>query len=784
MFTNVILSDNIVPRTVPVHTDQRVDLYRKVACGAVCFLCLLLCLCFIRSWYGNSQLLESVNNGSVFTTRNPTIDDLQALDNLHKQAELLSEYQSDGAPWKLRWGLYSGNAVVQPARDLYFRRFRDMLLIGINDSIVGKLKAVPDTAGVDDPNFALISALLKTHLMISSGVCKPDPPFVSRVLKQTLDQSNPPRGYDWLLLADRQIDFYANALPTGNPVRVPSDPAVVDHARGYLLSIQGPDRLYAALLAGAEKRFTTPQKLSALADNYGKVLIGPGEVSGVFTPEGWTYIKSASKDIKKNLSGDSCLDDPKGAVAAYQQNSADELAIQKFFVRDYIDRWQKFVTGFSVVRYAGPADAARKLETLSDPKSPLLAVFALTSKNTNFLPAPPSAIEKSIAPIAGGIDKAKEMLGVKKDTTLPDLKQTDLAVAIADAFKAVQKVVPADSETWVAPPLNKAYVDALSDLGHSLDAVAQNTNNDPAVPLAALQTYTKALEAARQLKELLPVTPNGLDVSVRQLLDEPITQVEHLIPKPKIFDTAKKANVDLQKFCSAIAGTLHKFPFQSSGQDTTLDEFSRLLAPGTGRVWKFEADSLAEFVIKDASTWKANPAAKAPVTPEMLNFLNSAQAVTDAFFPKGASQAQLFYTLRPKLDPAFQNAFVQLDVDGQSYQWRNSLQKQFFWPASPTGPSNTAVGRIATNDGLSFSFSSFDGVWAVFHLMRNAEPRLMNSKIVEWRYSSGRGSRPELIKPAPVRLEFVDFPGGADVFNPKFFDGLQCPGKAVQQLQP
>jgi type VI secretion system protein ImpL len=783
LFTGVILRDNIVPRTVPVQTDQRVDLYRKVACGAVCFLCLLLCLCFLRSWFGNSQLLQSVNAANVSTTRNPTIDDLQALDKLHQQASLLSDYDRDGPPWRLRWGLYSGNAVVQPARDLYFRRFGEMLLYGMNDSILAKLKSVPDTAGVDDPNFALVSALLKTHLMISSGVCKPEPAFVSRLLKQTLAESNPPRGYDWLQLAGRQIDFYANELPAGNPVRIPEDTSTVQHTRGYLHSIQGPDRLYAALLSGAEKRFTTPQTLSALAANYGQVLNGSGEVSGVFTPEGWAYIKAASKDLKKNMPGDSCLEDATGAIAGYQQNAADELAIQRSFIHDYIERWRKFVSGFSVVRYSGAADAAHKLELLSDPKSPLLAVFALTSKNTYFPPAQPTALEKAITPITSMSDKLKETLGVKKDTLLPDGRQVDPTAEIVDAFKAVQKIVPGDSDTWVAPAPNKAYVDALSDLGHSLDAVAQNANNDPAVLQAAKQSFSKAQDAARQLEEQLPVSPNGLDTSIRQLLEEPLAQVEHLIPKPP--DLTVKINGGARKFCSDIAATLHKFPFQASTQDASLDEFSRLFAPASGSVWKFQADVLADTVIKDGAVWKANPAAKTPVTQEMLNFLNRAQAVSDAFFSKGTSQPQLLYTLRPTSNPANQSTFVELSIDGQTYQWKDPIQQQFSWPAAP-GVTGGAVGKLVVPGANAIPFDSERGVWAVFRLMRDAEPRLLNSKIVEWKYlrsgGGGGGGVAEAMS-VPVRLEFVGFPGNADVFNPKFFADLQCSGRAVQQMQ-
>lgn len=782
LLTGVILSDNVLPRTIPAQVDERFDFYRKAACGAACFLSLLLCLCFLRSWSGNSRLLESVNGGNIPSTRHPNAEDLKALDKLHDQALLLSNYDRNGAPWRLRWGLYTGGLLVHPARDLYFQRFGEMLLFGLNDSITARLKSSPATAGTDDANYRPISELLKAHLMISSGACSPDSAFVSRVLKRALDETNPSEGPEWRQLAYRQIDFYAAELPNGNPLKIVPDDAAVEHARSYLRSIQGADRIYASLLSGAEKRFGTPQTLSALAPQYGKVLNGPAEVNGVFTPDGWAYMKAASKDVKANMPGDPCLDESRGMLANYQQDNALEGAIQRSFIRDYIAAWQKFVDGFSVVRYSGPADAARKLELLSDPKSPLLAVFALASKNTYFVPAQPSTVEKSLAPITNVIDKARDtLIGPRRDGPLADGKQFELTTEIVRVFQPVQQIVQPASDTWVYEK-NKAYVDALADLGRSMDQIAHATTPDPAISQTATQNYDKALSAARQLREALAVTSGGPYASVQRLLEEPIIQAKYLIPTP--VDITQKVNGAARRFCGSIDSTLRKYPFQPSTQEASLEEVAHLFAPGAGTVWKFEADNLADSVVKDGASWKAKDGAKVPPTAETLVFLNRAQTLTDAFFPAGASQPQLRYTLRPKLDPAFQNVFVELDVDGQPFQWKNSIQHQFNWPASG-GSVAGAVGRVVTGDGVSFAFASYGGTWGVFHLMSEAQPRILGTKVVEWKYSRGGGreDRPELIKPAPVRLEFVDLPGGADVFNPKFFADFQCSGKAVQQLQ-
>ena len=183
--------------------------------------------------------------------------------------------------------------------------------------------------------------------------------------------------------------------------------------------------------------------------------------------------------------------------------------------------------------------------------------------------------------------------------------------------------------------------------------------------------------------------------------------------------------------------------------------------------------------MREGQTWKSkDPSKKPQVTQDMLNFLNRAQAVTDAFYPAGATQPRFSYTLRPKLDPAYKDAVLELEVDGQVNAWTSSLQKQFTWPSAGAGKTGV-VGRIKMGS-VSFPFASRGGTWAIFRVMGDAEPRPLGSKLVEWKYGRCGDGRMEEIQPAPVRLEFVEFPGSVDLFNPKFFDGLQCPRSAVQ----
>jgi len=91
-----------------------------------------------------------------------------------------------------------------------------------------------------------------------------------------------------------------------------------------------------------------------------------------------------------------------------------------------------------------------------------------------------------------------------------------------------------------------------------------------------------------------------------------------------------------------------------------------------------------------------------------------------------------------------------------------------------------AVVRLRLSSGAGVSIASRGGIWGIFKILGDAEPRDLGAKLVEWRYTSSGVGRREPIQPAPVEAEIVGFPGGQDVFNAKFWEGLRCPTSALQ----
>jgi type VI secretion system protein ImpL len=781
LFHRVILPDQLPRKARP--PEGRVEQYRKLAFGAVCGLCALLCLAFLVSWVNNRQLLADIGLAAGRQTnrqgRATSLQDLQALEALRVQVARLQ----DRVTLRFHWGLYSGDRVEDQVRTAYFRQFQRLLLIDLNSQMVSDLvglSANPDAGAPYDPAYNT----LKAHLMITSGSCAPDSPFLSRQLKEVRARIARDVGSDWQQEADRQIDFYASELARGNPLRLTEDSEGRERARQYLRQIKGIDRIYAGILANAEKSLGKTNRLSALASNYTQVLNGPDEVRSAFSPTGWAYLEKASKESNAAGPGEPCVvGGASGTVANWKQSTETAQAIQRLFLRDYVESWRKFVEGFSVTRYANAGDAARKLEILSDHRSPLLAVFFMTANATNFPPpaAQTDAIQTGLSKL--GLKKAetvtKAVVGAPAEA--PDI--LNRPADIPRFFQPVHAVEPPGSDTWVVDK-NAAYIDALAQLRHSMQDIAQGgRNSDPAVHQAASQNYDKAMDAVRQIvRGFKPEGVGGLDTTVQRLLEEPIRFADRFITRDMDKAEAGKVNGELRTFCSNQRNTLRKYPFQpSSADDASLEEFAGIFHPATGAIWQFQQKSLAELTVKEGSIWKAkDPAKKPQVTPELLAFLNRAQSIADAFYPGGATQAQLTYTLRPKLDSSLKEFTLELEIDGRPYQWTSGLQHAFNWPP-PSGTKNPgAVTRLRTAANAGIPFGSRGGIWGIFRIFGDAEPRELNAKLVEWKYSGSGVGRREPIQPAPVQLEIVGFPGGQDVFNPKFWQGLRCPSTAVQ----
>lgn len=704
------------------------------------------------------------------------LPNLRAVDQLRLQLEALDK----GNSWSLHWGLYTGDRLKPIARAAYFGRLKELSLDRINQSVITRLLRAGSGDALDNPGTVYDS--LKTHRTITSLGCSVDVPLVARVLKDSISVAHPGLPDEQVALLRVQLDYYAAQLAgASTPLAVLGENAAAEaKARGYLQQSAGLEQQLRALVSELNQQIK-PIKVADYAEDYRSVLNGPAEFPAAFTKQGSAVFLDRLDKGNFGSGGEKCV---MGESAGITQRIADVQVkdrLKSLYFRRYADEWREFLGSFSVVRYSGYEDSARRLAILAGPRSPLLGIVKMAAVNTNFPPArpgEPSWWEKGAQKVGLGDLVQKQKQGAQTADRIRQFVADDsLLMTSADVARLFQPV------TFTTPPEvdrlvndnNGAYVQGMRSLQQSLEVLARASSAERGAALRQTRSVQQqAFTAHLALSDKFTDVGNeGLSRRVSVLLEQPIRWVT----LPPDDGNVPGKNLDIKRFCAEMAPILSKYPFAPVSQnDAALVEVARAFAPTEGSVWKYVQKSASDLVVRAGADWQPNPTLQGmKVTPELLAFLGRAQALTGVLFSEnGMMQPRLRYVLRPI--PG-QSVTVRLLLDGDELLSSNPLQKSFFWPA-PAGARAGADGTVEAG-AFTTGFGRFDGIWGVFRLFQNADERPYGTRIVQWSEIRGRGGAvAQKINP-PVKVELVEFPGGVDLLNPKFFEALKCPDRAV-----
>lgn len=792
LFHRVVLPDTLGAKVG--YANRRQDMYRRVMFGTAAFFALLFCFLFIRSWWGNSSLLGDVQQAGAASYAFqpnahalPSIETLRGMEGLRQQLETLLDYNRNGAPWRLRWGLYAGNRVLPSTYDLYFQRFRQVFYDDFEQSIQSTLVRLPSAPDNNNPYNATYDKV-KAYRMITQCKCTPDPAFLSPVLADVWIAGraiDPERQ----ALAQKQIEFYSQELKYKNPYKVPEAQEATDRGRQYLSSFGGVERIYRGIVEEASKPPRRPADLADLAPNYKQVLSTPGQVVAAFTRDGFGFAEKAIKDPNRSAMGEPCVLGGAGTAAAASQllhGAQIEADLENMYVRDYIKKWRDFSSTTSLMPFRNADDAAKKLNILADNRSPIIAAVFMIADNTNF---PSAAAPAQAAASSGLLNKlmpsnanAQKAIAAAKQMTA--VQGTILTPGdISRVFQPARQVVSLQDRDRLITDPNRNYMNAIANLQRAMDSLASSHSSTPDVGLnqAAKQAVDSGLDSVRQLSQTFNIAGSeGFDNDMKRLLESPFQYSLKFIVTDMTKAGRDKANGAMKQLCAKLAPLQRKFPFNpQSDTDAGADEVAAVFAPGTGALATM-LQEVSKLVVKQGHTWMPAPDASDPKpSPEFIQFLNKMTAVQDALFSGGTPQLQMHYTLRPM--PGQNVQAITLDIDGQKVTASGKPEaKQFAWP----GPAGGQELVVTVKAGANIPFGSYQGLWSIFRLMNDSDPRAAGSKTVEWSHVRQGHGQPQTPtdadgKPITMRMEIAEFPNGIDVFDRSFFN-IRCPGRAAE----
>ena len=725
LIQDVVLADSFAMGAT--RGGARISALRRTLAAVGVGLAAALAIAFTTSFIGNRRLQRAVSAAAASastlpreTIAIPPTDALARLDSLREQADVLSRHVHDGPPFWLQWGLYSGHRMYPRARALYFDRFARLLY---DSTRVGLRRA---TTALSAPNATVpydsAYRLLRAYLVTTDAPDHSTPEFVGPALLGAWPQASSVDS-SAREIARRQFEFFGSELPYGNPYTDKGDASLIGSARAVLAKSVGITPIYISMVTEAARR-GQPVRLGSAG---GGVVVNPVEVPAQFTKEAWAYLvdTALTKDLDRFLQGEPWVT---GGVAK-PPNDRDQLArdLKKRYTDDYVAAWRRYVSSASIVGFATMDDAARKLDVLAGPTSPLLGMLLRVSEN---------AVVDS--------------------------------VGIRVPLQPVDVVMPLKNKDTYIGGANQDYMDQLGALATALHQVAAvPAGADASGPLQAASTAAGAVRGSVGKLSRLFATEPERQLALSRLFLTPAERIERLIQSlltTEIVGKKKEGDVSATNaaaaaFCTEARDVLEKFPFAKAEARATGAELTKLFKP-TGQINQFfEAALQGKVLARAGSDYRAIPGGLVP-TDQLLRFMNNSRRITDALFPAGAAEPRLQFSLRPQLTEAV--PIMTMTFGDETFQFARGGEHTV-----------TPTWRFKEEAGVEFSrpgsgTSRDNGTWAPLLMYWNeAKPGpVAGTKIYEVVFGQVR---------VPVEMSVP-----AGLGDPAFFSGLSCPTKAVR----
>jgi type VI secretion system protein ImpL len=734
IFSHIILQDRAALGASGAST--RGDLGRRILLATVAALAIVWVIALLVSFVGNASLVNTVRQASQNLSvvespglQVPTVESLRRLDTLRQSLVRLRDYDQSGAPLHLRWGLFTGDRVLDDARAIYFRSFDQILFQHTKQNLLTDLRGYRGDPQASADSGSAYDAL-KAYLLTTSESQRNSGEFLQNFLMKEWRKNWGDLEQDRNDLAAQQFAFYSSELTIDNPHSKTNEIVLVDQVRAYLNRLAGPQRIYLSMLADARQKAKDYRYAAAHPDAADVVKVGH-DVSGAFTSDGWKLMDANIRDAKRFLQGEPWVLGT-GTATSTNLSPADlEAQLRAMYEKDYIQEWRAVLNNSSVLPTAGFGDTAQKLKKLSVNSSPILALLCDVSDNTN--------VESN---------------------------------AVKVAFQAPQQVVVpgCGAQKKYNQPANDPYMKGLLNLQVCTQLIADAPPDQrDAAKTSCGQTATQALLTADTIAQAFTNDPDGhVDTTTRVLMEEPIKSIQR-----KIIEGAASATA----LCAPYKTLQGAYPFNAHGvREASLQEINGFFQPGTGALSKFLAEQKSAIALQGPALVKA-PGRSAPVGNGFLRFVNEMYAIQQAVYPNNSPDPKFEYTVAARLPEAggFKNEKLIFDGQEMSIAGGKETSKKFTWP----GSAQKATLSL-NNGGGDLDLQTAQGLWAVARFFGGYRWQPSGNGYSIQGPLLGPTGQPMTSGGRPVEVRFqVEFKG-VPLFEAGFLSSYACPANMKQ----
>jgi type VI secretion system protein ImpL len=717
--------------------------------------------------------------------RQPVIDPKE-LEPLRRQIDELEEYQKDGVPWSMGFGMYRGDLFLSPLRS-YLGMLVSRLVVEPlmaenvqNLSDFGwKYAAVAD-AWPSLEEHAVYRELLKLHLFLSAPRAEDEPPIKAAEKAWIIDQlasrwarPSGSRAQAEMEAAKNPLNLYLDLFQQRPSMAFGRDEQVVKRARNALNRLSGTRLAFQRIVKQlSDEGYDI--NLATLVGS-GSAISAERGVRGAFTRRAW------DERVRDHLLANSVsMEDAwvlgiGGKQEAVKRHLEAELADMYF--RAYIEEWQQFIDTLQVERPRDNQAALILLQDLTRGQPPALGQLireiyrnvTLVTETEKKPGAETDSDKKDSKPgvldrLMGAIDTIRTKGEALKETIQQAMGKDDTeagqrfltAKDVGESFTAFSRfaVPPHMEANQQAPRVDlEIYQEQLAFVRDALQRQKESPNEEG--------NLNSTLEMARtRVKALIESQDVGWRPRFQTLLWPPVEGAT----VTSVTDNAHGKSGD---WCNEIAMPFHrilvgKYPFNRDGADVALSDFTAFYQPHTGAIWQFYDKKLKRVAPLRGERFTFETAlgedAGSLYTGDLLTFLERSQDITAVFFPGGSSQPSVRFEVR--INPAPTVATTTLTVAGQSIEYHNGPEQwyQMAWPGEKPGDGAQFVVRGA--NGMHERVRQ-EGEWGFFRLLESGTVTRTADRLfsVGWRLPTHQVDIRMDFRPARAESPFFGVPG-------------------------
>lgn len=722
----------VFPEAGLVSADDKVERrYRwtkRISITAAVLAAIGISALWARSYMGNSELVaqasQKVQDYRAAAAQIPgsPIQDSD-LPGVVPALDILRDIPGNPAvsdpqpPRKMTFGLYQGKVIGNQAAQTYRaglnQHFLPRILLRLEDQM---------QANMDTPDF--LYEALKIYLMLGQqGPMNKD--LVKEWMNLDWSVAYPGPGRKELRSA---LNEHLEELLSQPMDNIALNGPLVEQIQGLLSEMPLAQRVYNGIINSPTAKALPSWRLTDIGGPaISRVIVRSSGrplndgIEGIFTYAGFNEVfLGEALGVAKRIQGESWVLGPRGES---EQSEAALIAMSRdvldLYYNDFISRFDQILGDIDIIPMESLSHAVEVTNVLSGPTSPLANILKAVAEETRLTE------DRSSAGAAGLADGAAEIGQIELESALSLRNQIFLEALRGSAA----------AEGGPAPKAPGTYVE---DRFSWLQDLVAEPDGQPSQLSSLMGRLTEVYQELNKLSFSGGAGAGAGDATAIVRFQEVANRMAGPIPRwaaqitsgsSGITADGTRASINAKwqsqvlPFCEQALDD--RYPFNRRAQaDVAVQDFARIFSPG-GLIDGFFNENLRDYVDTRARpwAWKRVNDTDLGISPAVLQQMQYAAEIRDAFFSGGAEPAVGFQITPEALDPKAKE--VTLEIDGQPVKFRHSDAPRPFaisWPGS-VGMARVTFQPVEKNTGNSLGR---DGPWAWFRLLNAAEIRQTN----------------------------------------------------------